>query len=172
MSREVARAIFKNDVAKFDSLIENGVDINSITDQEGWNFLHRALLAVSNPPSLEMVKHLIDKGVDVNAIDCYGNTPLHYAARLKAPDLIKVLLDAGSHIDPVNFEGVTPLRETLLVKPFNLDAIDIFLSRGANMDHCSQGAATVKEYAEIIGRGADAGVSAIFKKYSELIRGK
>jgi uncharacterized protein len=165
MSREIGRALFENDVVKFNSLIAGGVDINSVTNEEGWNLLHRSLITVSKPPAVEMVKHLVVKGVDVSATDCYGNTPLHYAARLKMPELVEVLLDAGSQIDAMNLDGVIPLRESLLSKPVCLAIVELLLSRGANMNHSHQGGATVLEYAKTIVHGADAELLEVFRRH-------
>src|SRR6266581_2806265 len=147
MYQEIMRAILKGDIEKFDALVQQEADINAVTENDKWNLLHRALMSVSVPPVPEMIKRLIERGVSVNARDCYGNAPLHYAARLKKPELIEMLLDAGAEIDPVNKDGLTPLRLMLLSKPINLKAIEVFLSRGANMYQKVEGGITVKEYA-------------------------
>lgn len=165
MSREIARAIYKGDIDKFDFYIQSGVGVNTLTEVEKWNFLHRALMPISLTVSSDMVKHLIDCGVNVNAIDYYGNTPLHYAARLGDSKLLKLLLDNGAAVDAENLEGVTPLRELLLKKPVNLEAIDMLLSCGANMNHKAEGGKTVKEYAQIIAHGDNTRILDVFNKY-------
>lgn len=166
MTREIARAISKGDIDKFDMLIQNGLDINTTTEQEKWNFLHRALLSVSIPPESKMIQHLVDCGINVNAVDCYGNTPLHYAARLKIPALLQILLDGGAKVNVENLDGVTPLREALLAKPYNLEALDLLLSRDADMRHRIQGGITVREYAEKIAHGDDIQILDVFSKYA------
>jgi hypothetical protein len=40
MSREISRAMFQRDIEKFDSLIQDGYDIHSVTEEERWNLLH------------------------------------------------------------------------------------------------------------------------------------
>ncbi|KAH0521431.1 Ankyrin repeat domain-containing protein 22 [Microtus ochrogaster] len=46
-----------------------------------------------------LVRMLLDAGVDVNATDCYGYTALHYACQMKNQTLIPLLLRA--HADPM-----------------------------------------------------------------------
>jgi hypothetical protein len=54
----------------------------------------------------------------------------------------------------------------LTSKPTNLKAIELFLSRGANMHHKVEGGATVKDYAKIISHGGDRSILELFDKYS------
>lgn len=166
MSRELIRAVFKGDIGKFDSLFERA-DIHTVTEKEKWNVLHRALVSVTLKPVPKMIKHLIDIGIDVNAEDCYGNTPLHYASRSKHYDVIQILLDAGAKIDHVNFDGITPLRHMLLSKPTNIDAVELLLSYGADLEHRTESGATIRKYVESIAHGDDAPLLDLIKKYSK-----
>lgn len=165
MSREFMRAIFKGDEDKFNSLLED-IDIDEITESEKWNYLHRALISVTMAPPSHMIKKLIDLGVDVNHQDCYGNTPLHYAARIKDKEIIELILNAGAEIDHVNIDGITPLRHMLLSKPTDLPAVELLLARGANQYHSSTPeGCTVREYAAGISHGEDADLISVFDKY-------
>lgn len=166
MNEDIMRAIFKGDIEKFDTLLEQGIDASVVTENEHWNLLHRSLVSVSLTPKPEIISKLINSGVDVNTRDCYGNTPLHYAARLKNLELMEILLNAGAEIDPVNKDGLTPLRLMLLTKPANLKAIELLLSRGANMDQSVEGGITVREYAKIISHGDNRGIIELFDQYS------
>jgi ankyrin repeat protein len=167
MSEEIMQAIFKGDIEKLEYLVQQEVDVHAVTEFDRWNLLHRALLTVTNPPSAGIIEKLIGYGVDVNARDRYGNTPLHYAARLKNPELIEMLLDAGAEIDPVNKDGLTPLRLMLSTKPANLSALELFLARGADVNQKIEGGRTVKDYARIISHGDNAGIIELFDKYSK-----
>lgn len=150
MSREISRAMFRGDIEKFDSLIQNGYDIHSITEKERWNLLHRELVSVTLEPKIEMIAHLIKNGVDVNGIDYYGYSPLHYAARTKNKEVAKCLLDAGAEINTVSKDGDTPLRLVFEVKPYDIEIVKLLLSRGADMDHSNKGGASIYELVKII----------------------
>ena len=148
MSREALRAILKGDINKLDEFIQQGLDINETTEKEKWNYLHRALITRSAPK--EMVKHLISCGVDVNAIDSFGNTPLYYAARLKNGEIIKLLLDSKANVNHVNKDGISPLRELFSKKPFDYNSVKLLLDAGADLDQKVEGGGSVKSLAETV----------------------
>jgi ankyrin repeat protein len=150
MSREVLKAILKGNIDKVDAFINEGIGINDVTEKEKWNYLHRALISVAIPPPLEMIQHLISCGVDVNAVDVYGNTPLHYAARLKNTGIIKALLIANANVNHVNNDGVSPLREMLLTKPFDYESIKLLLESGADVSQKVKDGISIKHFAEAI----------------------
>ena len=168
MNEALMRAIFDGDVSTFDSLVREGIDAKSVTALDHWNLLHRALVSLSIRPHNEIIRKLIALGVDVNGRDRFGNTPLHYAARIKDPGLIATLLDSGAAIDPVNRDGLTPLRLMLTSKPTNLQAIELFLARGANVAEKAPGGVSTTEYAKTISHGKDQGIIELFTKYGHL----
>ncbi|UII26827.1 ankyrin repeat domain-containing protein [Fulvivirga maritima] len=150
MSREVSRAILKGDIDKLEGLIQQGYDVHNVTEKESWNLLHRALVSVSITPKVDMIKYLIDKGVEVNSVDVYGYTPLHYAARVKSVPVIQCLLQAGADVDPVSEDGETPLRLTFQNHPFSLEAVGLLLMHGANIDHSHNGGTTIYDLAKLV----------------------
>ncbi|MEE3701802.1 ankyrin repeat domain-containing protein [Mannheimia haemolytica] len=82
-------------------------DIKKITDFDKWNYLHRILCYFN--PSVELVRFYISNGLDVNAQDKYGMTPLHYAMRAKNVDAAIALLNAGADPNIENKDQVIPL---------------------------------------------------------------
>lgn len=170
MSREIMRAVFQGDIAKFDSFLAKGLDVHTVTERENWNFLHSALVSVSLKPDLAMIQHLIDLGINVNGVDSFKNTPIHYAVRTKHTDihisLIEMLLDAGAEINHENVDGVTPLRHMILSKPYDTGAFELLLSRGADLNHRVDDGLSVREFVERIGHGEDACLFDIVKRYS------
>lgn len=154
MSREMFRAIVKNDKKKINTLINQGMNIKEVTEKEKWNYLHSALMTRTLVPEPEIINYLIHNGVDVNAIDIYGNTPLHYAARAKKPQIIEVLLSvANIEVNHINKDGVSPLREMLLSKPFDYDSIKLILEAGADKEQKLDGGKSVKSFANTIANG-------------------
>ena len=61
-------------------------------------------------PACSVLKVLVDAGCDVNAVDKYGRTALHYASQLAIEFLIKALVhDYGATVDVKDEDGKTAL---------------------------------------------------------------
>jgi len=134
---DVLRAIYKGKVDLLIQYADIGINFHEVTEVKQWNYLHRATPSVSptmkiNIPSL---KFLIGQGLDVDGKDCYGNTPLQYAARVKNVDAINILIDAGANINTLNNEMITPLQHAFHSKPFIYEAVEALLLNGADPDH-------------------------------------
>lgn len=56
---------------------------------------------------VDLVKLLIEKGVDINAVDKHGNSALFCLGSVFAPDLIPLLISNGISTDLVNNAGLT-----------------------------------------------------------------
>jgi hypothetical protein len=88
-------------------LVENGADVNDI----GWGMT--ALHRFTTP---EMVRFLVDKVADVNAIDKFGDTPLHKVVEgfvYRRKESVEILIAAGADVNAINFDGLTPLDSLL-----------------------------------------------------------
>lgn len=162
----VSDAIDAGDCKKIDALIESGVDANTIEEGDQWNFLHLALVSVAFPPDPNIVRHLIDLGVDVNAEDREGWTPLHFAVRTKNSTVVKMLVDAGAEVDSVNDEGITPLHQCLLEQSCNLDVVEMLLAAGADPDN-DRGGGTVRNYANAVSRPETGAILELLDKYAK-----
>ncbi|AGQ37792.1 hypothetical protein DNAOFDDG_01878 [Mannheimia haemolytica] len=103
--------------------------------KEGWNWLHKSLLGFeSDEPSGKMVEYLISKGITVNAQDCYGMTPLHYAMRAKNVDAAIALLNAGADPNIPNQDNLIPLRMCIRY-PERLDLLELMLKKGGDVHY-------------------------------------
>lgn len=58
---------------------------------------------------VDCIKKFVAAGVDVNATNEFGNTPLHYAAAQNQVDMAAVLIEAGANPNVSNNNGQTPL---------------------------------------------------------------
>ena len=64
----------------------------------------------------EMVRFLVDKVADVNAIDKFGDTPLHKVLEgnvWRGKEKVEILIAAGAEVNAINFDGLTPLDSLL-----------------------------------------------------------
>ena len=89
------------------------------TDENKMTCLHFAVQI----NSADIIKALIEKGADVNAITDRGVTPLHLAIVKKQPeDIIKVLIENGAdyHIKEANFSAME------LAKLMDVDYMHLF----------------------------------------------
>ena len=71
-------------------------------------------------------------GVDVNAVDRNGNTPLHLAAFQSEDSSARFLLSLGADMEARNLKGETPLH--MAVKARNLRTTKDMLLKGAERD--------------------------------------
>lgn len=153
VSSDIYNAIMDGDSATFERLVQSGPSATDVTPQEGWNYLHQALMSLRESPPLQMVRRLIAWGVNVNGVDMYGNTPLFYAVRQKtpeAPEIIGCLLAAGADANTLNKRGTSPLRESLAKLPINHEVVRILLSAGADMNQRNPGGRSIKEMVDLM----------------------
>ncbi len=125
-----------DDFVTLENIFQSGQrDVLEITEVENWNWLHKALLGFdSDRPSAKVINYLINKGIAVNAQDCYGMTPLHYAMRAKNADAAIALLNAGADPNIPNKKGLIPLSMIGYI-PDRLDVLELMLKKGANVNY-------------------------------------
>ena len=121
------------------TLIDLGADVSPQGERvrRYWYRVQSPLSVASAWNNYNAVKLLMRKGADVNQIDRYGNTALHYAAANGNVEIVKLLLDSGARIDKNDKEGntamhlalVPPVSSELSFPPFGKG--DILLSGSA-----------------------------------------
>lgn len=77
-----------------------------------------------------LAQRLIDQGVDVNAQDGMGNTPLHYVGA--SPTLAQTLLLQGANVNARNQDGITPLHNGFGEK--NMAVMALLIEAGAEVN--------------------------------------
>jgi hypothetical protein len=80
-------------------------------------------------PSLAL--HLLEKGVDINETNMFGQTALHYAASAGMPKLIEKIIKMGIDVNLVDDLGQTPLDIAELEFNNDKESIRILKSHGA-----------------------------------------
>jgi hypothetical protein len=151
-------AVFDGDCERIDELLA-GRGPNVVTEGgDDWNLLHMALLSVSSVPSVNVIRHLIEIGVDVNARDRRLWTPLHFAARAKSPAIVQLLIDAGAEVNAIDDEGITPLHQGLLTHPVNLEMTEMLLAAGATTR-------MLRKYVDVVASPVEAQLRALLAKY-------
>ncbi len=119
-------AAFKGDVAKVQTFIQGGADVNS-KDRFGCTPLHWAVRAGTS----DVADFLVARGADVNARDDHGLSPLLAASRL---DLIKVLVSKGADVNAKDDTfGYTKLNGACLFGN-DMDLAAFLVSQGADVN--------------------------------------
>lgn len=86
-----------------------------LVDEEDVTFLHLMLAncssVVENVDIFRLVEELLERGADLNAVDCKGASVLHYAARYSLPEeVILLLLERGADLNAVDSNDKTVLH--------------------------------------------------------------
>jgi ankyrin repeat protein len=160
------------------SLLKSGIDPN-VRDDQGQVALFLALRAEATKVTAVLLAH---PGVEVDAVNGNGETPvmmaalrgdlavvrtlldrgaalnrdgwspLHYAASGSSTQLVAWLLDRGAAIDAGSPNGTTPL---MMAAGYGaIDSADLLLARGANPSARNQRELTAADFAQGAGREA------------------
>jgi len=93
--------------------------------------LHILTSARAQRATLEMAQHLLDCGVDVDARESDGWTPLYLAAWNERRDFVQLLLEHGAAVNAVTTDdGETPLHRASATG--NVDVVRLLLEHGAD----------------------------------------
>ena len=105
VTKEFHKASINGDLEKVTNLLNRKEEIN-VNDLENTNTIHTAV----QKGFTEIVKILIKIGINVNDIDCHGNTPLHLACHYSRNlTIVKILLENGANLDRRDYHDKTPL---------------------------------------------------------------
>ncbi len=137
------KALYASDYNEFKRILESGVDVNSVDkDKYGNTALHYA--AYKN--KTEIVKLLLSKGANVNAVSINKETPLHLACFYGNKEVIELLLAAGANVNAVRIDGWTPLHVAADIE--NISITKLLLTAGADITIKNNEGKTAFYYAE------------------------
>jgi ankyrin repeat protein len=91
-----------------------------------------ALRAAARGGRIDDVRALLDQGVDVNAKDKGGRTPLILAAWKQETEVMNLLLERGADVNAKDKDGGTPLMWSAL--HVNTDMVRLVLDHGADVN--------------------------------------
>ena len=116
-------------------LIVNGANVNSIDNIDRSTPLFFLLSVDESPGSGDVIRLLIQKGVDPNAKNSDGETPLVIAIRHSSIENIKALLENGADINAM-VHGFTPLMYAVGTgnKPGRVAVTKLLLEKGADLN--------------------------------------
>lgn len=90
------------------------------------------LLRAIGAGDTRQVSQLIRSGVNINAADANGWTPLHFAAELKTELMVAILVRAGAHLEARNSFQETPLLVAAITEN-NIDMVYKLVGLGADI---------------------------------------
>lgn len=123
----IGYAIAQNNMDLLQMLIENGANVN-YTNGDSW--ADTPLKTASRLGLDNVVRILLTRNADINAVDMNGNTALHTAALNSQLSVVKLLLEKNPSLDIQNKVGNTALH--LAVISGNIDIVGELVLKGAN----------------------------------------
>ena len=121
-----------NDIDIIDLLMEKGAN-SSIKENSGYSVLYEAMYTISSADVRQrVVRILVEKGVDINSVDNYGNTALYFAVLKGDKEIAKLLLDRGAKIDALDKYGRTILHYAVSIG--NNEMCRLLMQDGANVN--------------------------------------
>ncbi len=97
---------------------------------------------------LEMVRHLVQHGAEVNGQDANGETPLMKAAYVGKLAVVQYLVESGANVNARSNNSWTPL----MWAAGHLDIVEYLVEQGADIHARDQQGSTPLELAQQYGR--------------------
>jgi len=138
------RAIRGGNTFKFRTLLNLGADPEE-TNADGPLLVY----AAKKSDGVTFCRLLLDRGVQVDARDCSGRTPLSHCASLPNDFVCKLLLDRGAQVDTRDCSRRTPLSHCAGLG--NYSVCKMLLRRGAAVDATDSNGRTPLSYCAELG---------------------
>jgi ankyrin repeat protein len=112
LDRQLIAAVYANDVAETERLIEAGADVNAKDETVQSAYLIATSEVGDDPRLLELT---LANGADVRSLDSYDGTGLIRAADRGYTTIVARLLETDVDVDHVNRLGWTALLEAIIL---------------------------------------------------------
>jgi ankyrin repeat protein len=119
-------AIRENNLSELKALLDHGGSA-SVADDRGIT----ALMFAAEVGSLDAMRLLIARGVDVNAQNAFGSTALMWS--VSDPAKVRLLLDHGADVNTTARSGRTALIIAAFTNP-SAEVVKLLLAKGAKVD--------------------------------------
>lgn len=137
VSERVLKALIDNCIKgfivrkRYKAVVLESPDEDSMSSPAHYDFNPLSEAVIDNDK--ETFDLLVSKGMDVDALDCNGLTPLFYASMYGRVEMADTLISAGADIEHRDKKGNTPLSiacQRFLIN--GADIINFLLSKGAD----------------------------------------
>jgi ankyrin repeat protein len=125
----LAVAAFVGDMETAQRLMTEGADINQTNKPDDQNIL----MAAAMGGQTDMVKLLLDKGLDVAAKDKRGQTALIVASAAGNAKVVELLLDRGADVNAKDSHRRSALSHAVFLRG-HVEAVKVLLDRGADIN--------------------------------------
>ena len=82
--------------------------------------------------NIEAVKQYLADGVDVNAKDDWGKTPLHSTAEMRRKEIAELLIANGADVNAKDSWGITPLQYATAND--QKETVELLIAEGADVN--------------------------------------
>ena len=154
---ELTQAIENDSIAKLKSLLKEGVDLNKPIligeeyDLEEYDEVSPLFYAIRKYASLEMIRLMLENGVDLFAVDSDGISALDMAIKFKRMDVVRLCIDKGFDLNTTKRKsGITPV---MLAACFSdIDLMEILLENGGDINAVDRTGMSPLDYARKLGQ--------------------
>ncbi|PRP83573.1 ankyrin repeat-containing protein [Planoprotostelium fungivorum] len=130
-------AIQNSEMPILNQILSEKIDPN-VKDRYGFSLLHAACMVYSEYDEEILMRILNLPGIDIQAVNNDGNTPLHYlGAYFRNPNCSRpfdFMMKKGAELNAKNHFGETPLHKTLFNNSIKMIVMDLMLQAGAQVN--------------------------------------
>lgn len=153
----LAAVIEQDSIMHLKQLIDNGIDLSKTLvlgdeyELDSPDEVSVLFFAIRKYASIELIKLLLEHGVDLFEVDSEGVSSLDVAIKFKRHDVVQLCIDSGFDLNTTKRKsGITPL---ILASCFNdIDMLKLLLENGAKIDNKDKFGMNAIEYAQKLGQ--------------------